>query len=159
MKSAEIICLFFSAMWCPPCRAFTPVLCEFYEQANDYLNFSLTSISFDGPKETLQQTIYTQPAIYVNSCILSYLLNEKNIFPDAVCGHSLGELSALYSSGSITFEDGLKIVKSRSEAMHLSGINNPGAMVAFIGVNKNYEKCTVYKYCQMWIYNVVLQKC
>ena len=53
---------------------------EFYEQANDYLNFSLTSISFDGPKATLQQTIYTQPAIYVNSCILSYLLNEKNIF-------------------------------------------------------------------------------
>ena len=110
---------------------------ELYERADDYLNFSLTSISFNGPKEILQQTIYTQPAIYVNSCILSFLLNENNIFPDAVCGHSLGELSALYSSGSITFEDGLTIVKSRSEAMHLSGKNNPGTMVAFIGANKN----------------------
>jgi len=110
---------------------------EFYEKANEYLNFSLTSISFNGPKGTLQQTIYTQPAIYVHSCIISYLLNEKNIFPNAVCGHSLGELSALYSSGSITFEDGLKIVKSRSESMQLSGQNNPGTMLALIGATKN----------------------
>ena len=115
----------------------THIAKEFYTIADDYLNFSLSSISFNGPNETLQKTIYTQPAIYVNSCILSYLFKNKGIYPDAFCGHSLGELSALYSSGAITFEDGLKIVKARSKAMYLSGKKKPGTMVAFIGVDKN----------------------
>tara|TARA_B100000131_G_scaffold318990_1_gene363976 strand:- start:194 stop:1117 length:924 start_codon:yes stop_codon:yes gene_type:complete len=113
---------------------------NFYDQADDFFDFSLSSISFNGPENNLKETKYTQPAIFVNSCIISNILQSEGIKASAVCGHSLGELSALYSAKSISFIDGLKIVKERSEAMHLAGKNNPGRMAAFIGLNETRIK-------------------
>ena len=119
---------------------------KYYDQADEYLNFSISSISFNGPNDLLKKTIYTQPAIYINSCIISTILKNSGFIPDAVCGHSLGELSALYSANSISFIDGLKIVQKRSEAMQMAGTNNPGKMVAFIGstISQINEICNKY---------------
>ena len=113
---------------------------KYYDQADEHLNFSISSISFNGPNNLLKETIYTQPAIFINSCIISRILKDSGFSPDAVCGHSLGELSALYNANSISFIDGLKIVKKRSEAMQTAGINNPGKMVAFIGCTEDQIK-------------------
>lgn len=107
-----------------------------YDQADDFFNFSLTKISFEGPDELLKKTTFTQPALYVNSCIISSILNEIDIFPEVVAGHSIGELSALFSAGSITFEKGLRIVKKRSEVMDNAGLKKPGAMAAIIGASQ-----------------------
>ena len=106
-----------------------------YQHADDFFNFSLSKISFEGPDELLKKTTFTQPALYVNSCIISSILNEIDIFPKVVAGHSIGELSALFSAGSITFEEGLKIVKKRSEVMDHAGLKKPGTMAAIIGAS------------------------
>ena len=109
---------------------------KMFDQADDFFNFSLTKISFQGPDDLLKRTTFTQPALYVNSCIISSILNKIDILPDAVAGHSIGELSALFSAGSITFEEGLKIVKIRSEVMDNAGLKKPGTMAAIIGASK-----------------------
>ena len=109
---------------------------KMFDQADDFFNFSLTKISFQGPDDLLKRTTFTQPALYVNSCIISSILKKIDILPDAVAGHSIGELSALFSAGSITFEEGLKIVKIRSEVMDNAGLKKPGTMAAIIGASK-----------------------
>jgi len=105
---------------------------EYYEEANDTLGFSLTDISFNGPDSTLKNTCYTQPAIFVMSTILSHLLIDRGKIPIAVAGHSLGELSAMVCARVLTFSDGLKIVKVRSEEMQKAGEKQQGMMAAII---------------------------
>jgi len=84
----------------------------------------------------LRQTQFTQPAIFVHSIIVNDLLKEKEINPEAVAGHSLGEFSALVSAEVLTFEDALKIVKVRSIEMANAGKRVPGSMAAIIGADK-----------------------
>lgn len=109
---------------------------DYYEQANQLLDFSLTTMSFEGPDEVLKQTKYTQPAIFVLSIIISCLLSEKGISPQMVAGHSLGEYSALVAAEALTFESALKIVKVRGEFMQKAGEENPGMMAAIIGLEE-----------------------
>ena len=109
---------------------------ERYHTASEILEFNLEDISFSGPEDTLRQTKFTQPAIFVHSIIVNDLLKEKEINPDAVAGHSLGEFSALVSAEVLTFEDALKIVKVRSIEMANAGKRVPGAMAAIIGADK-----------------------
>ena len=109
---------------------------ERYHTASEILEFNLEDISFSGPEDTLRQTQYTQPAIFVHSIIVNDLLKEKDINPEAVAGHSLGEFSALVSAEVLTFEDALKIVKVRSTEMANAGKIAPGAMAAIIGADK-----------------------
>ncbi len=92
-----------------------------YDQAEHILQFPLTTISFEGPTEELKQTRYTQPAIFVHSLAVIELFKEREIKPDAVAGHSLGEYSALVTAEALSFEDGLNLVKLRGELMQFAG--------------------------------------
>ena len=109
---------------------------EMFKISEDILGFDLAKICFEGPISKLTQTNITQPALYVVSSIITHILKENNIKYDAVAGHSLGEYSALYSIGVFTFEDGLRLVKQRSESMQYAGKKNPGTMAAIIKLDK-----------------------
>ncbi len=109
----------------------------YFDQANDILGFDLKTICFEGPEEELKQTYVTQPAIYVHSAIVSRILkDEYGMQAHGVAGHSLGEYSALFAAGSLSFEDGLKLVQIRGRLMHESGKKMPGTMAALIGLSE-----------------------
>src|SRR5690606_38026245 len=105
---------------------------ELFEQANDILGFSITDIMFNGTAENLKETKVTQPAIFFHSVILSKTL--ENFEPDMVAGHSLGELSALVANGTLSFEDGLKLVARRALAMQAACETVAGTMAAILGL-------------------------
>ncbi|MBU0472653.1 MAG: ACP S-malonyltransferase [Bacteroidetes bacterium] len=106
---------------------------DFMDKANSILGFSLTDIMFDGPIDSLKETDITQPAIFLHSIAALNLI--KNIKPDMVAGHSLGEYSALVAAGAINFIDGLELVRTRGKAMLQAGIEQPGTMAAIIGLS------------------------
>ena len=109
---------------------------DLYNIANEILGFRISDIMFDGSAEDLKQTSVTQPAIFLHSVILA-LSKEDGIFPEMVAGHSLGEFSALVVNNSISFEDGLKLVSIRANAMQKACENNPGTMAAVLGLEDN----------------------
>jgi [acyl-carrier-protein] S-malonyltransferase len=109
---------------------------ERYTCATDILGYNITEISFHGPEEELRKTQFTQPAIFVHSVIIDDYLKNNGTHPDAVAGHSLGEFSALFSAGVLSFEDALQIVKIRSQAMEQASETNPGSMAAIIGADE-----------------------
>jgi len=113
---------------------------ETYDKASDLLGFDLKEISFNGPEETLKETQYTQPAIFVHSIIVDKFLKDKDIIPDAVAGHSLGEFTALVSADVLSFENALNIVKIRSSEMAKAGKNSPGTMAAILGADDDQLK-------------------
>ena len=108
---------------------------ELYGIANEILGFDLAGICFNGPEEDLRQTKVTQPAIFVHSVALCEFVKKKAVSPNMVAGHSLGEYSALYSTGVVNFADGLRLVKLRAELMQKAGEINKGAMAAIIGLD------------------------
>ena len=87
-----------------------------FAQANDILGFDIAKIMFEGSGEDLKQTRVTQPAIFLHSVISAELLGD-NFTPDMLAGHSLGEFSALVAGKALSFEDGLRLVSKRAEAM------------------------------------------
>ena len=103
-----------------------------FESANNILGFRITDIMFEGTAEELKQTNVTQPAIFIHSVILA--LNAENFQPDMVAGHSLGEFSALVANRALTFEDGLKLVAARANAMQKACEANPSTMAAILGL-------------------------
>ncbi|TKJ42479.1 [acyl-carrier-protein] S-malonyltransferase [candidate division LCP-89 bacterium B3_LCP] len=107
-----------------------------FQQADELLGEPLSKICFEGPEETLKQTKYTQPALFVHSAIVADLLAEREISPDMSAGHSLGEYSALYAAGALDFEAALKVVKVRGLGMQSAGETNPGTMAAIIGLEE-----------------------
>ncbi len=107
---------------------------ELFNNANEILGFKISDIMFQGSSEDLRQTKVTQPAIFLHSVILASSKAE-NIFPSMVAGHSLGEFSALVVNKSISFEDGLKLVSVRANAMQRACENNPGTMAAVLGLD------------------------
>ncbi|WP_353779113.1 ACP S-malonyltransferase [Winogradskyella sp. 3972H.M.0a.05] len=107
---------------------------ELFEDANDILGFSITDIMFEGSAEELKQTKVTQPAIFLHSVILAKSLGDS-FQPDMVAGHSLGELSALVANGTLTFEDGLKLVSQRAQAMQKACELQPSTMAAVLGLD------------------------
>ena len=119
---------------------------HYFECANDIMECDIQSIIFNGPKEKLKQTQYTQPAIYIVSVILGELLKEKGFTPNAVAGHSLGEYSALAIANAFDFETGLSLVKVRAENMAKAGATQEGAMAAIIGIEDKTisELCSDY---------------
>ena len=113
---------------------------DMFEKANEILGFSITKIMFGDNLEALTQTNVTQPAIFLHSVILAKVIG-KSFKPDSVAGHSLGEFSALVSSGYISFSDGLKLVSKRAEAMQKACKENPSSMAAILGLeDKVVEK-------------------
>ena len=110
-----------------------PLAKEMFEKANEILGFRITDLMFAGTDEDLRQTKVTQPAIFLHSVILAKTLGDQ-FKPDMVAGHSLGEFSALVASGALSFEDGLKLVAARANAMQKACEANPGTMAAIIGL-------------------------
>lgn len=111
----------------------SPEAQELFEKANDILGFSITDIMFEGSAEDLKQTKVTQPAIFLHSVILAKTLGGS-FKPDMVAGHSLGEFSALVAAGALTFEDGLKLVSQRAQAMQKACELQPSTMAAVLGL-------------------------
>jgi len=109
---------------------------DLFEKANSVLEFDITEIMFSGSLEDLRQTKVTQPAIFLHSVILAKTLGS-NFKPDMVAGHSLGEFSALVANNTLSFEDGLKLVSERAQAMQKACDNNPGTMAAVIGLENS----------------------
>ncbi len=101
--------------------------------ADKILGFDISEIIFNGSKDDLKETKITQPAIYIHSVVLSKIMGEK-FKPEFVAGHSLGELSALTAIGTISYEDGLKLVSKRAFAMQNACENMPGTMAAILGL-------------------------
>ena len=106
-----------------------------FETANDILGVDIQDIMFNGPDETLKQTQYTQPALYIVAVTIGLLLIEKGIKPDCAAGHSLGEYSAYALSGAFDFETGLQLVNVRAKSMKNAGTEHPGTMAAIIGLD------------------------
>lgn len=106
---------------------------EMFEKANDILGFRITDIMFDGTDEELKQTKVTQPAIFLHSVILAKVLGD-DFKPDMTAGHSLGEFSALVAAGAMNFEDGLKLVSARAQAMQAACEAEPSTMAAILGL-------------------------
>ena len=112
---------------------------EMFNDANDILGFSITDIMFEGTAEDLKQTKVTQPAIFLHSVIMAKMLEDFN--PDMVAGHSLGEFSALVANNTLHFEDGLRLVSARANAMQEACEKNPGTMAAIIAMpNEKIEE-------------------
>jgi [acyl-carrier-protein] S-malonyltransferase len=109
-----------------------PAARDRFEQANEVLGFRLTDTMFTGTEEDLRQTAVTQPAIFLHSVVKALLLPD--FAPDAVAGHSLGEFSALVAAGALSFEDGLKLVSQRADAMQRACDLNPSTMAAVLGL-------------------------
>ena len=105
---------------------------EMFEKANEILGFRITDIMFEGTAEELKQTKVTQPAIFLHSVVLARCLPEFR--PDMVAGHSLGEFSALVAAGALDFEEGLRLVSIRAQAMQKACEAVPGTMAAVLAL-------------------------
>ncbi len=110
----------------------SPIAKEMFEKANEILGFRITDIMFEGTDEELKQTKVTQPAIFLHSTILAKTIDGFK--PDMVAGHSLGEFSALVANGALTFEDGLRLVAQRANAMQKACEMTPSTMAAVLGL-------------------------
>ena len=111
----------------------SPVAKALFEQANEILGFRITDIMFDGTAEELKETKVTQPAVFLHSVILAKTLTD--FAPEMVAGHSLGEFSALVANGTLSFEDGLRLVSQRAMAMQKACELAPSTMAAVLGLD------------------------
>lgn len=109
-----------------------PAAKELFEKANEILSFRITDIMFGGTAEELKQTKVTQPAVFLHSVILAKSLPDFK--PEMTAGHSLGEFSALVAAGALSFEEGLKLVSKRAQAMQKACEMQPSTMAAIIGL-------------------------
>lgn len=105
---------------------------EMLDMADEILGFSITDVMFNGTAEDLKQTKVTQPAIFLHSVALA--MCRPDFCPDMVAGHSLGEFSALVAAGALSFEDGLRLVAIRANAMQKACVSVPGTMAAIIAL-------------------------
>ena len=108
---------------------------ELFNKASEILGFDLFEVCEKGPQETLTSTDVTQPALFTVSAIYNCLLKEKGIKRDIVAGHSVGEYAALFSANAISFETGLKLVRTRGLLMKEASNSSPGKMLAVVGLD------------------------
>jgi len=110
---------------------------QLFDEADTILGFSLSNLMFNGPDTDLNDTVNTQPALFLHS--IASFQTFTRLFPDfqpaSVAGHSLGELSALTAAGALSFADGLRLVRKRGELMKRAGEIAPGSMAAILGVD------------------------
>ncbi len=114
-----------------------PIARQTFEEADSILGFSISTLMWDGPDADLNDTINTQPALYVHS--LAAFRTFSHLYPDLIpasmSGHSLGELSALAAAGALSFEEGLRLVRKRGQLMKHAGTLTPGSMAAILGLD------------------------
>jgi len=117
-----------------------PIAAEVFERANDIVGFDLSGICFEGPAERLNSTAISQPAIFVTSAAILEVLRSHpgagEIKADVTAGLSLGEYTALYAAGVISFEDALILCTRRGQAMQAAAEATEGAMVSIIGLDE-----------------------
>lgn len=106
---------------------------KLFEQANEIVGFRISDIMFEGTEEDLRQTKVTQPAVFLHSVIA--FKGIESVKPEMVAGHSLGEFSALVANGVLSFEDGLKLVSIRAQAMQKACELQPSTMAAVLGLD------------------------
>jgi [acyl-carrier-protein] S-malonyltransferase len=114
-----------------------PIARETFDEADSILGFALSQLMWNGTADELNETINTQPALYLHSIAAwrTFAILDQDFKPTTVAGHSLGELSALTVSGALPFSDGLRLVRTRGELMKRAGEINPGGMAAILGVD------------------------
>jgi [acyl-carrier-protein] S-malonyltransferase len=114
-----------------------PAARQVFEQADDFLGFSLSRLAWDGPEDELNDTINTQPALLVHSTAVYQVFQRRypGFQPAFVAGHSMGELSALVASGALPYLDSLGLVRRRGELMKRAGETSPGGMAAILGLD------------------------
>jgi [acyl-carrier-protein] S-malonyltransferase len=114
-----------------------PIARETFDEADSILGFALSQLMWNGPADQLNETINTQPALFIHSIAAwkTFAVQNQGFKPATVAGHSLGELSALTASGALPFSDGLRLVRTRGELMKRAGEINPGGMAAILGVD------------------------
>jgi [acyl-carrier-protein] S-malonyltransferase len=105
---------------------------DLFEKANEIIGFRITDLMFSGTDEDLKQTKVTQPAIFLHSVILAKTIEDFK--PEMVAGHSLGEFSALVANGTLAFEDALRLVIARANAMQKACEVRPSTMAAILGL-------------------------
>ena len=111
----------------------SPLAKELFDKADEILGFEITKIMFEGTDEELRQTKVTQPAVFLHS-VISALCMGDDFKPEMTAGHSLGEFSALVAAGALSFEDGLKLVSQRAQAMQKACEAAPSTMAAIIAL-------------------------
>ncbi len=114
-----------------------PAARQLFEQADALLGFAFSAIMWDGPDTDLNDTLNTQPALFIHSLASweAFRQAHPGRVPVFVAGHSLGEISAIAAAGALTFEDGLQLVRKRGELMKRAGELNPGGMAAVLGLD------------------------
>lgn len=112
-----------------------------FKRANDIVGYDLRSVCFEGPKERLDSTTVSQPAIFTTSAAILEVIRTQaatcNLHPDVTAGLSLGEYTALYAAGVLSFEDGLRLVQRRGQAMQAAADLSQGSMVSIIGLDED----------------------
>ena len=113
------------------------LLKRLFDEADDILGFALSRLMWEGPDADLNDTVNTQPALYVHSVAAQRVFSHlyPDFVPASVAGHSLGELSALTAAGALPFADGLRLVRVRGELMKRAGEQSPGGMAAILGLD------------------------
>lgn len=121
----------------------SPAAKAIYDQADQILGYSISQICFTGPDVELTRTLYAQVGIFVTSLAALETLKKKvqDLRPSLVAGLSLGEFTALVAAEAISFEDALRLIQIRAEAMEIAGKNNPGTMASIMGLT--IEQCKV----------------
>ncbi len=114
----------------------TPEARAVFDQADEQLGFALSALCFEGPEDTLTDTVNQQPALFVTSMAMWQRMQAQGWeMPAYMAGHSLGELSALTAAGALSFSDGLRLVRQRGELMKEAGEREPGAMAAILALD------------------------
>lgn len=109
---------------------------EMARRADEILGHSISSLCFTGPEDALKKTVNTQPALFLTEAILTEALKKQNYSYQAVAGHSLGEYSALYAAGVASFDDLLRVVQIRAQAMESACPAGVGAMAAILMLDR-----------------------
>jgi len=115
-----------------------PQASDLFKRAGDIVGYDLAQVCFDGPEDKLNSTVVSQPAIFAVSAALLDLIkqNVPTLVPDVTAGLSMGEYSAVYAAGLISFEDGLRLVQKRGQAMQAAADASQGAMVSLLGLDE-----------------------
>ena len=115
---------------------FTDYSNKYFNISKDILGYDIHKIISEDPNKKINNTKFTQPAIFIISSIANNIYNDKIGLPDCCAGHSLGEITALYASGVLNFEDSLQLIQKRANSMDKAGKENPGGMLALIKAEK-----------------------
>src|SRR5690625_5178558 len=118
---------------------------KLYKQANEVLGFDITHLMFSGPEDELTETEHAQPALLLSSMATYSLLEQENVKPTVVVGHSLGEYSALVAANSLTLKTALPLVQTRGKLMEEAFPKGQGSMAAVLGLTEEEIQRALHK--------------